>query len=207
MDEIIMEAQQEETPGVSLATVAAVTANGVRIQIDGEDTAGVKEYQCNTAQLFTIGDRVKISKISGSYVVEYKVGAPGETYPTTHGLPSGGTTGQYLRKTSNTDYAVEWASFSEVTVDKLVNSTYTLSLSSSGVLASSGNTATTRIALGSSTTPFFNLYVNGYILLGTNAADSRLGFFGHTPTARQTVASTATVATLITALKAYGLIN
>ena len=39
-----------------------------------------------------------------------------------------------------------------------------------------------------------------------NSASSKLGFFGTTPAARQTVANTATVATLITALKKYGLI-
>lgn len=200
-----MTAQQEEAPGVSLATVSAVTATGIRIQIDGEDTAGVKEYQCNTAQLFTIGDRVKISKISGSYVIDYKVGAPGETYPSQHGLPAGGTTGQYLRKASNDNYVVEWASFSEVTVDKLVNSTYTLSLSAAGVLSSSGNTTTTRISLGSSTIPFYDAYLNGNIQLGTSS-DSHIGFFGHAAVARKTVANTATVATLITALKGYGLI-
>ena len=46
----------------------------------------------------------------------------------------------------------------------------------------------------------------GSTRIGYNTS-SKLGFFGTTPVTRQTVASSATVATLITALKAYGLIG
>lgn len=51
-----------------------------------------------------------------------------------------------------------------------------------------------------------------YAYIGSNTASigssgtSKLGFFGTTPATRQTVSNTATVATLITALKKYGLI-
>lgn len=51
-----------------------------------------------------------------------------------------------------------------------------------------------------------------YAYIGSNTASigssgtSKLGFFGTTPAIRQTVSNTATVATLITALKKYGLI-
>lgn len=51
-----------------------------------------------------------------------------------------------------------------------------------------------------------------YAYIGSNTASigssssSKIGFFGTTPVARKTVSSTADVATLITALKAYGLI-
>ena len=51
-----------------------------------------------------------------------------------------------------------------------------------------------------------------YAYIGSNTASigssstSKLGFFGTTPATRQTVSDTATVATLITALKKYGLI-
>lgn len=317
MDEIIMETQQEETPGVSLATVAAVTANGVRIQIDGEDTAGVKEYQCNTAQAFSVGDRVKITDISGSFLIEYKVGAPGESYP----LPAGGSAGQYLRKSSNDNYAVEWAAVPHelptggakgavlcknsadnydvawiakglpaegttgqilaknsatsydvgwktietvpssgtvgyvltktasgcawdaaptelpatgttgyvltktatgvawqavptptVTVDKLTSGTYTVTLNSTVLYPSANNT----ISLGDASHYFndFRQSGNAYIgysstaksiYLGYNAS-SKIGFFGHAPHVKTTVATTASLATLITALNNYGLV-
>ena len=51
-----------------------------------------------------------------------------------------------------------------------------------------------------------------YAYIGSNtasigsSASSKIGFFGTTPAIRQTVSNTATVATLITALKKYGLI-
>lgn len=280
MDEIIIAEQQETSPGVLLATVAAVTANGVRIQIDGEDAAGDKEYRCNTAQAFAVGDRVKFTPISGSYVIDYKIGAPGETYPipsggsdgqvltkdgadpykvkwgtATHGipsggnsgqvlakasgsnydvewvskgLPSGGTSGQVLAKTSASDYAVawttvltvpstgttghvltktatgcEWAAAPSPSVSSLVNGNYTLSLSNAGVLAASASNR--KIQLGTSSIPFNTCYIGGELYLGTSSSD-KIGFFGHAVASRQTVSNTATVATLITALKAYGLI-
>ena len=43
---------------------------------DGSTTASEKHYKCNTSISFKAGDRVKISKISGSYVVDYVVGIP-----------------------------------------------------------------------------------------------------------------------------------
>ena len=43
---------------------------------DGDSQAGAKRYKCNTSVLFSAGDRVKIAADSGTYVVEYVVGAP-----------------------------------------------------------------------------------------------------------------------------------
>jgi hypothetical protein len=277
LDEIILVAEQEEAaPDVTLATVAEVTATGVRIQIDGEDAAGLKEYQCNTAQPFAVGDRVKISPVSGSFLVEYKIGAPGATYPIPAGgtdgqvltkdgsnpyavkwastFPSGGNTGDFLKKTSSgvawgsvsqfsptgsgtagqflkkTASAYEWADAPAVpamssstsgkyltnngitaswgdaptpTPTSITNGNYTLSLSNTGVLAAASSSR--KITLGTTNIPFTNLYVGGSLQLGTATSD-KIGFFGHALTGRQTVSSTATVATLITALKAYGLI-
>ncbi|MGN1303774.1 MAG: phage tail protein [Oscillospiraceae bacterium] len=66
--------------------------------------------------------------------------------------------------------------------------------------------------LGSSTTRwdtgyFKNLNIgSGGIRLG-DGTSAKLGFFGTTPVARQTVSDSATVATLIKALKSYGLIS
>lgn len=64
--------------------------------------------------------------------------------------------------------------------------------------------------LGNSVNPFSyayftNMYAQVQAQLGTSTS-AKVGFFGTTPIARKTVASSATVATLITALKAYGLI-
>ena len=60
--------------------------------------------------------------------------------------------------------------------------------------------------LGSSTYYWHYAYIGSTETRIGNSASSKLGFFGTTPAARQTVSSSATVAQLITALKAYGLI-
>lgn len=293
MDELILEniPEEDEAQEFCLATVGAVSAEGVSLIFDGQTEASGKTYKVNTAVSFSAGDRVRVKKDSGTYIVEFVVGAPFADYPippggtdgqvlaksgsgdyaiqwidspqglptggTTgqilakrsngdyavqwinapQGLPTGGTTGQLLAKSSNSDYAVQWSdaphgipsggssgqvlmksSNSDYAVQwgapsagKLVSGSYNVELSGT-TLTPSANT----IALGSSSKPFGALYAQGNVYLGNSysgsvhigaASGSTLSFFGHTAASRQTVASTATVATLITALKAYGLIN
>ena len=64
-----------------LATVGAVYDDGLSIILEGQTEATTKHYRCNTSVKFAAGDRVKVVRISGSYVVEYVVGPPrsGET--------------------------------------------------------------------------------------------------------------------------------
>lgn len=90
---------------IILATVANVAEDGITLIIDGEEEAGEKKYKVNTAVKFTTGDRVKIFKNSGTYLVEYKIGAPMADYP----IPAGGSDGQYLAKDGSNNYAVKWA--------------------------------------------------------------------------------------------------
>ena len=290
MDELIFDDLQPEEElasgeDICLATIASVTGTGVTIKIDGETAAGAKEYKVNAGVLFAAGDRVKIHKNSGTFIIEYPIGAPMSRYPipsggsdgqylvkdgatnyavkwktlSVHGIPSGGSKNEVLLKSSGTDYAVEWGSVaipaggttgqvltkqsasnydvkwatvtisnglpsggtagqyltkvnatdynvqwsSAPSVSQLVNGNYTLNLSSAGVLSS--NSTSKTVALGSSNYPFVNMYVKGNLYLGTTTSD-KIGFFGHAVAARQTVSNSATVATLITALKAYGLI-
>lgn len=63
-------------PSFDLATVGAVYSDGLSLIFDGSTSASQKHYKCNTSISFKAGDRVKISKISGSYVVDYVVGSP-----------------------------------------------------------------------------------------------------------------------------------
>lgn len=93
-----------------LATVGAVYADGVSLIFDGESTATEKHYKTNTAIIFAAGDRVKIAEVSGTYVVEYIVGAPGLDCP----IPAGGSTGQVLAKSGNGNYAVEWKTIASI---------------------------------------------------------------------------------------------
>ena len=95
---------EEAGEGISLATVASVTASGVTLIIDGEEEAGEKEYKVNAMQRIKVGDRVRIFKTSGTYLIEYVVGTPMSRYP----IPAGGSDGQYLAKDGTSNYAVKW---------------------------------------------------------------------------------------------------
>ena len=176
MNEMIVETPQagenEERVVVRLATVAEVLNDGLRLQFDGSDAATTKIYKCNASCMFTVGDRVKVTKHSGTYLVDYVIGAPG-----------GGGGGS---------------------VSKLENGGVYVELNSSGNLLPSVSSYTN---LGSSSKSFGSLYAHGAnISLGSGGSVSKLGFFGTTPVSKQTVASNASVATLIAALKAYGLV-
>lgn len=66
----------KEKKKVIFATVAEIYADGISIQIDGEDAPSQKHYKCNTAVVFAKGGRVKIAADSGTYIVEYPIGNP-----------------------------------------------------------------------------------------------------------------------------------
>jgi hypothetical protein len=53
----------------------------VSLKFDGDNIPSSKHYKTNKAITLTAGDRVKVTKISGSYVVEYAVGVPSEPPP------------------------------------------------------------------------------------------------------------------------------
>ena len=67
----------------SFATVAEVdTSKGVRLKFDGAENESVKFYPIAAGITIAAGDRVRVFKDSGTYVVEYKLT-----------IPSGGGTG------------------------------------------------------------------------------------------------------------------
>lgn len=98
--------EQAETPLQNFATVGAVYADGLSLIFDGEAAPSEKHYRCNTSIFFQAGDRVRIFKDSGTYVVEYVVGAPAQT-PTV-GIPAGGEKDQVLTKTDAEDFDADW---------------------------------------------------------------------------------------------------
>ena len=68
---------QEPVPGnASFARLISVEPTGLIIQIEGESAARTKAYPCNRFGTFHAGDRVKIIKDGGDYVVEYPIGKP-----------------------------------------------------------------------------------------------------------------------------------
>lgn len=84
--------------------------------------------------------------------------------------------------------------------------TYYVAATSGYALVPSHCSSYSHWNLGSSSYYWYDCYLGyGSTRIGYDTS-SKLGFFGTSPVAKQTVSSTATVATLITALKAYGLI-
>lgn len=100
----------------NFATVGAVFFDGVTLLFDGETEAGEKHYKCNTSAPIAAGDRVRIIKDSGTYVVEYAVGAPN-----TRAIPSGGSSGQVLMKNGPTPYKLM---FGSAPVGDMLSTTY-----------------------------------------------------------------------------------
>lgn len=95
----------------NFATIGDVYEDGVSLIFDGQDSATEKHYKCNTSVMFSPGDRVKILPDSGTYVVEYVVGAPkqsGGSGSDVNGIPAGGISGNSLLKNSSEDYDASW---------------------------------------------------------------------------------------------------
>lgn len=70
----------QEAQDASFATIAAIYDDGVTLKFDGMDASTEKRYQTNAFIVFKIGDRVRVIKDSGTYVVEYPVGAPRKSF-------------------------------------------------------------------------------------------------------------------------------
>lgn len=106
--------ENEDKPAEGLehqiATVATVEDDGLTLIFDGENASDGKSYPCNASIAFAEGDRVKVEKDSGTYLVDFTIGAPGSKSP----IPSGGAAGQYLKKTDAADYVCEWADLSGI---------------------------------------------------------------------------------------------
>lgn len=245
----IYETDKESAPEFIFATVAEVDAqNGIRLKFDGETDPTDKFYKCNASAFFALNDRVKITKDSGTYVVDYVVGKPMEDYP----IPSGGTARQLLKKGAS-DNTVAWGSVDDV-LPQQTSQTQGKFLQSNGSTSSwaeasaqglpSGGT-TGQILAKSSNQSYDTEWktiltppstgITGYYLKKTNSGSewaeipaytgptingsgtSTLGFFGTSATSRKTVnkaSTSATLAQLITAhnnlwqaMKDYGLIN
>lgn len=65
--------QKRRPTAAKFATVAAVSDGKATLKLDGETAATQKSYKYNAALSLQAGDRVRVSKISGTYVIEYKL--------------------------------------------------------------------------------------------------------------------------------------
>ena len=121
------------------------------------------------------------------------------TQSSTGKLPSGGTTGQYLKKKSNSDYDTEWSTppssggSSSGSTDKLVGSgsNNSATLNSSRQLVPASSSASYAHSLGSSVSPWYNIYIGGGTMsFGTSS--SKLAFFGGTAQSKLTLNTSST---------------
>ena len=79
-----------------LGTITAYTSGtGVQVQVDGEDSGTTKNYQFLSSYTPTVGDRVILEEISGSYVIVGKVASTPDS-----GGGGSGPTIQYGTKAS-----------------------------------------------------------------------------------------------------------
>ena len=90
----------QEAQDASFATIAAIYDDGVTLKFDGMDTPTEKRYQTNAFVVFKVGDRVRIIKDSGTYVVEYPVGAPRKSFSADYA-----TDAKTANKADNANYA------------------------------------------------------------------------------------------------------
>ena len=68
--------EPNEVPEASFATISEIFKDGVTLLFDGLDAPTTKRYKVNAFVVFQPGDRVRVIKDSGTYVVEYPVGNP-----------------------------------------------------------------------------------------------------------------------------------
>lgn len=65
--------QKRRPAAAKFATVVAVSDGKATLKFDGETAATQKGYKYNATLSLTAGDRVKVNKVSGTYVIEYKL--------------------------------------------------------------------------------------------------------------------------------------
>ena len=83
------------------------------------------------------------------------------------GVPSGGSSGQYLKKSSSTDYATEWEDMPEYIVDEVVSAS-----------TSCGATALTVVSKSAAKTGYTAIGVVGWYITGVGKAAVRSVFLG-----------------------------
>ena len=87
------------------------------------------------------------------------------------------------------------------------STTYYITATTGRQLRPSSSSSYYAFYLGTSSYYWHYAYIGSNTVKLGNSTSSKLGFFSATPVTRQTVSSSATVATLISALKKYGLIG
>ena len=74
------EIREKQPENASFATIAQVYEDGVTLLFGSDKTPSQKRYQVNSFAVFHQGDRVFLTKDSGTYVVLFPVGAPKSSF-------------------------------------------------------------------------------------------------------------------------------
>lgn len=125
--------EPNEVPEASFATISEIFEDGVTLLFDGLDEPTTKRYKVNAFVVFQPGDRVRVIKDSGTYVVEYPVGNPRTEFT--------------ADSAANADHAT--------TADNATNADH-------ATTADSASQVTGTISYASRSGSASNLYANGY---------------------------------------------
>lgn len=133
----LVDTDPNEVQDASFAKIAEIYDDGVTLLFDGMEEATQKRYQTNSFVVFKAGDRVRIIKDSGTYVVEYPVGAPKKSFEADYAAVAG--TAETASNAEKATYATDAGNAN------YANSAGRVSTASS--LYSSGTVGNTRIWL------------------------------------------------------------
>lgn len=68
--------EEREPQSEEFAKIGTVYTDGVSLIFAGSETETEKHYKVNSSIAFATGQKVKLHKTSGTYIVEYPVGNP-----------------------------------------------------------------------------------------------------------------------------------
>nr|DAY51561.1 MAG TPA: hypothetical protein [Caudoviricetes sp.] len=110
-----------------LASITAIDSGGVSVQFEGENTASDKAYTVVQSYYPTLGDRVVMLNISGTYIVLGSVGAPVASVDYIPAAEKGAAGGV---ATLNSGGQVEQKAVSAVSADSATNANHATSADS-----------------------------------------------------------------------------
>lgn len=147
--------EPKEAAEASFATIAQVFADGVTLRFDGLDAPTTKRYKVNAFIVFRPGDRVRVIKDSGTYVVEYPVGSPRTSFA--------------ADTAANADHALRADSAAHAeTADSAAQAETALSLSGTVSYAATAGTAASLWSEGqTNTTRIWLRYSGGRFYIGS----------------------------------------
>lgn len=171
------------------ATVSSVSSSGVSIRIDGETSGSAKNYTCNTDVKFSVGDRVMALKESGTYVIVCKIGKPGgpETKTAAMTQPVGVDANGKLWTTPASEQKI----MTGTNVTMGGSELYHIVCNTSLELRPNSTLASHPAYLGTSSYYWHYAYIGSNTVSIGSSSTSKLGFFGTSPIARQTLSTSS----------------